>query len=86
MSWPRVFMKWSSSGGKSERWENAAIARCGRDALIESGRIAERIYLAAGALGLRACNLAAFTDDSLNRLLGLDGGSRVVLHLTVFGR
>jgi SagB-type dehydrogenase family enzyme len=68
----------------------AAIdARCGargyRDALVESGRIAERIYLAAGALGLQARNLAAFTDDELNELLGIADGSRVALHLTVVG-
>ena len=68
---------------------DAIQARCGargyRDALVESGRIAERVYLAAGALALRARNLAAFTDDELNELLGIANGPRAALHLTVIG-
>ncbi|RIL06889.1 MAG: hypothetical protein DCC71_04930, partial [Proteobacteria bacterium] len=60
-------------------------ARGARDAYVEAGRIAHRIYLAAGALGLGARNLAAFVDDSLSRLLGLRGDPRVALHLTLVG-
>lgn len=56
-----------------------------RDLLIESGAIGQRIYLAAEALRLAARNLAAFADDELNELAGLDGRSRAVIHLTVLG-
>lgn len=56
-----------------------------RDLLIEAGAIAQRLYLAAEAMGLAARNLAAFVDNDLNRLLGLDGRSEVTVHLTVFG-
>ena len=56
-----------------------------RDLLLECGGIAERIYLASEALGLATCNLAAFLDDDLNDLVGLDGIRRAVLHVTVIG-
>jgi SagB-type dehydrogenase family enzyme len=66
-----------------------AVARGGprsyRDLLVESGAIGQRIYLAAEALGLAARNLSAFFDDELNQLLGFDGRTEAVLHLTMFG-
>jgi SagB-type dehydrogenase family enzyme len=56
-----------------------------RDALLESGAIAQRIYLAAGAVGLGARNLAAFRDDRFNEILRLDRQNRFALHLTMMG-
>jgi SagB-type dehydrogenase family enzyme len=67
-------------------WAAASAGqRSYRDLLIESGAVAQRIYLAAEAAGLAARNLAAFYDEALNDLLGLDGRSTAVLHLTMFG-
>jgi SagB-type dehydrogenase family enzyme len=57
-----------------------------RDQLLAAGAAAERIYLAAESLGLAARNLAAFFDDPLDDLLGLDGRARAVIHLTLLGR
>jgi SagB-type dehydrogenase family enzyme len=59
--------------------------RCYRDQLLEAGAAAERLYLAAESLGLAARNLAAFFDDSLDDLLGLDGRERAVIHFTLLG-
>jgi len=59
--------------------------RAYRDLCLEAGAIAQRVYLAAEALGLSARNLAAFLDDRLNELLGVDGRRRAVLHLTMLG-
>jgi SagB-type dehydrogenase family enzyme len=56
-----------------------------RDVLIEAGAIGQRLYLAAETMGLAARNLAAFVDEDLNRLLGLDGRSAATVHLTMFG-
>jgi SagB-type dehydrogenase family enzyme len=56
-----------------------------RDVLIESGAMAQRIYLAAEAVGLGARNLAAFVDDRFNELLRLDRQQRFALHLTMLG-
>jgi SagB-type dehydrogenase family enzyme len=62
-----------------------ASSRRYRDLLLESGAIGQRIYLAAEACGHSARNLAAFVDDSLNRLLGLDEEREAVVHLTMVG-
>ena len=59
--------------------------RAYRDLLIEAGATAQRVYLAAEALGVAARNLAAFYDDPLDRLLGLDGEREVAVHLTAVG-
>lgn len=67
-----------------------AKARAGdrsyRDLLLGAGALAQRIYLGAEAIDLGARNLAAFFDDPLNELVGLDGQERAVIHLTVLGR
>jgi SagB-type dehydrogenase family enzyme len=67
--------------------EDRALAstRRYRDMLVESGAIGQRIYLAAESAGLSARNLAAFRDDDLNRLLGLDGQIEAAIHLTMLG-
>ena len=57
-----------------------------RNLLLESGAIAQRVYLSAEAQSLAARNLAAFLDDELNALLRLDGAERAVMHLTMLGR
>jgi SagB-type dehydrogenase family enzyme len=71
-------------------FSDASVSRLGdrsyRDALMEAGAIAERIYLAAEAAGMAARNLAAFRDANLNDLLGLDPDRKAVLHLTVLGQ
>jgi SagB-type dehydrogenase family enzyme len=56
-----------------------------RDLLLESGAIAQRIYLAAEVAGLVARNLAAFVDDRFNELLDLDSRDLSALHLTMLG-
>lgn len=56
-----------------------------RALLLEAGAIAERVYLAAEALGLAARNLAAFVDDTLDDLLELDGEAHAAIHLTLVG-
>jgi SagB-type dehydrogenase family enzyme len=67
--------------------EDRALAstRRYRDMLVESGAIGQRIYLAAESAGFSARNLAAFRDDDLNRLLGLDGQREAAIHLTMLG-
>jgi SagB-type dehydrogenase family enzyme len=62
-----------------------ASTRRYRDMLVESGAIGQRVYLAAESAGLSARNLAAFIDDDLNRLLGLDGQREAAIHLTMLG-
>jgi SagB-type dehydrogenase family enzyme len=60
-------------------------ARAYRDLLLDAGATAQRVYLGAEALGFAARNLAAFYDDELDVLLGLDGEREVAIHLTALG-
>jgi SagB-type dehydrogenase family enzyme len=60
-------------------------ARRYRDLLLAAGAAAQRLYLGAEAHGLAARNLAAYYDDELDALLGLDGEREVSLHLTAVG-
>lgn len=60
--------------------------RAYRYAPLDAGHIAENLALAAVALGLGSCQIAAFYDDEANGLLGLDGEDESVLYLSVVGR
>lgn len=54
-------------------------------ALIEAGEIAENIHLTATALGIGSCDVGGYAKHELERVLGLDGLSQHVIHLTVLG-
>jgi SagB-type dehydrogenase family enzyme len=54
-------------------------------AFIEAGGIAAQLHLLCTALGLGSCDVGGFAKARLERLLGLDGLSRHVIHLTVVG-
>jgi SagB-type dehydrogenase family enzyme len=71
--------------GRLDARASALGSRAYRDLLLDAGAIGQRIYLSAEAQGLAARNLAAFTDEKFNDLLGLDGRRRAGLHLTMLG-
>ena len=52
---------------------------------LDAGHICQNMLLAAEALGLAACPVAAFYDDELNNLLGLDSCEENVLYLAAVG-
>jgi SagB-type dehydrogenase family enzyme len=60
--------------------------RAYRYVYLDAGHIAAQLSLAAVALGLESCPIAAFYDDELNELLGVDGATESSLYLTVVGR
>jgi SagB-type dehydrogenase family enzyme len=53
---------------------------------LDAGHVCQNLYLAAEAIGCGACALAAFSDDDVNRLLGLDGESRFAIYLGTVGK
>jgi len=53
--------------------------------LMDAGHISQNMLLAAEALGLGACPVAAFYDDELNALLGLDGTEESVIYMAAVG-
>ena len=52
---------------------------------LDAGHICQNLLLAAEALGWRCCPVAAFYDDELNDILGLDGVEESVLYLAPVG-
>jgi SagB-type dehydrogenase family enzyme len=57
-----------------------------RYALLDAGHIAESVALAATALGLGSCQIAAFFDDEAAALLDVDPEVEPVVYMTTVGR
>lgn len=53
---------------------------------LDAGHIGAHLALAATALGLASCPVAAFFDEELNSLVGLDGDTESVIYLMTVGR
>ena len=53
---------------------------------LDAGHVCQNLYLAAEAVGAGACAVAAFDDQALNNLLGLDGTDKFVIYLASVGK
>jgi len=53
--------------------------------LLDAGHICQNLTLGATALGLKSCPVAAFFDETMNELVGVDGEEEVVLYLVPVG-
>lgn len=53
---------------------------------LDAGHIAENLALAAVALGLGSCQIAALYDDLVNSLIQVDGENESVVYMSVVGR
>ncbi|MBN1315059.1 MAG: SagB/ThcOx family dehydrogenase [Anaerolineales bacterium] len=60
--------------------------RAYRYVYLDAGHIAQNVALAAVALGLGSCQIAALYDDEANALIGVDGVEESVIYMTVIGR
>ncbi len=78
-----VVFVWTAVFPRS-RWKYRE--RAFRYVYLDAGHIAAHVSLAAVALGLGSCQVAAFFDDELNALLDVDGEEESALYLTVVGR
>lgn len=54
-----------------------------RYALLTSGRLGQKIYIAATAIGFGCCGIGAFYDNEAKQLLGLDQNSEMIYLLSV---
>ncbi len=68
-----------------DRIDRSWSARGYRYAMLSTGRIGQRLYLAATALGLGCCGIGAFYDRELGKILNLQE-SLSVLYLVAIGR
>lgn len=53
---------------------------------LDAGHAAQNLYLAAESIGAGACTVAAFDDQVINALLGLDGESALLIYLAAVGK
>jgi SagB-type dehydrogenase family enzyme len=77
-----VFL-WTAVFARSEwKYEERAY----RYFYLDAGHMAAQLSLAAVAQGLGSCPVAAFYDDEVNSLLGVDGQSEGIVYMTAVGR
>ena len=62
------------------------LERAWRYVYLDAAHIAQNLLLAAAALGLAACPIAALYDDEVNELLGTDGVEESILYMASVGR
>jgi SagB-type dehydrogenase family enzyme len=60
--------------------------RAYRYCYLDAGHIVQNVALAALALGLGSCQIAALYDDEANALLSVDGEEESTIYMTVVGR
>lgn len=74
---------WTAVFGRS-KWKYQQ--RAYRYVYLDAGHIAQNVALAAVAIGLGSCQIAAIYDDEANALLGVDGKQESAIYMTVVGR
>ena len=57
-----------------------------RDLHLDAGHVCQNLYLAAEAVGCGTCAIAAFEDDSMNTILGINGSDQFVIYLATVGK
>jgi SagB-type dehydrogenase family enzyme len=68
-----------------ERSRQKYRQRAYRYIYLDCGHIAQNLYLAATALNLGCCAMAAFYDDEVNALIGADGQEETAIYLAAVG-
>jgi SagB-type dehydrogenase family enzyme len=53
---------------------------------LDAGHVCQNLYLAAEAIDSGVCAIAAFDDDEINGLLGVDGQEQFVIYLATLGK
>ncbi len=54
--------------------------------LMDVGHVAQNLYLACEAIGAGTCAVAAFDQDQMDRLIGLDGHDEFAIYLAPVGK
>ncbi|HEY3312047.1 MAG TPA: SagB/ThcOx family dehydrogenase, partial [Anaerolineales bacterium] len=53
---------------------------------LDAGHVCQNLSLAAEATGCGICPIAAFNDDLLNGVLGLDGEEQFAIYMASLGK
>jgi SagB-type dehydrogenase family enzyme len=59
--------------------------RAYRYVYLDAGHIAQNLALSATSIGLGSCQVGAFYDDEVNKIVGLDGEEESAIYLSVVG-
>ena len=78
-----VVFAWTAVFARS-KWKYKE--RAYRYVYLDAGHIAQNLALAAVALGLGSCQIAALYDDEVNAVLGIDGKEESIIYMTAVGR
>jgi SagB-type dehydrogenase family enzyme len=57
-----------------------------RDLHLDAGHVCQNLYLAAEAIGCGVCAIAAFDDDRMNEMLGINGTDQFLIYLATVGK
>lgn len=52
---------------------------------LDAGHVCQNLYISAESIHCGTCAIAAYSDDELNQLLGLDGENQFVIYLATVG-
>lgn len=53
---------------------------------LDAGHVAQNLYLACEPMAAGCCAIAAFDDDKLAEILGIDGETRIPIYVTTVGK
>jgi SagB-type dehydrogenase family enzyme len=78
---PVVFV-WTAVFQRS-KWKYGQ--RAYRYVYLDAGHIAQNLALSATSIGMGTCQIGAFFDEEVNRILGVDGTEESAIYLAVVG-
>ena len=52
----------------------------------DAGHVCQNLYLAASAVGCGVCAIAAYDDDDMHGILGIDGVDQFLIYLATVGK
>ena len=53
---------------------------------LDAGHACQNLYLAAESVGCGVCAIAAFDDEDVSRVLGLDGEDQFAIYVATVGK
>ena len=78
-----VVFVWTTIPYRSE-WRYSAIAY--KDILIEAGHVCQNLYLACEAIRAGTCAIAAYDQEVMDTLIGVDGENEFTIYMAPVGK
>lgn len=74
---------WSAIPARTE-WRYAEASA--KVIALDAGHVCQNLYLACGAIGCGTCAIAAYDQDLVDELVGVDGDDELVVYLSPVGK